>query len=74
MDAVKDVDTNFSEEISPSMITIKNYGRAVLVTWRIVGYLDDFVAIDPKLLEQPGGEVRLMLSLRKPPTSASPQG
>jgi hypothetical protein len=65
---------SFMDATSPNTITIKNYGKVVLIRWTIAGCLDGFAVIDPKRLLEPNVVLNLMLSPRNTPTSANPQG
>jgi hypothetical protein len=74
MDAVTDVGVSYSDEMYQNTITIESVGKVVIIHWKIAGYLDGYVAIDPKLRRQQGVDPKLTVWLKETPTSASPQG
>jgi hypothetical protein len=77
MDAVKDVGPSYSGATPLSTITIMrngSLGERVTIAWQTVGCSASYAVIDPKHLLLLDGVLRLILSPRNTPTSASPQG
>lgn len=68
MESVKVAGSNSMEKTHLSTIMIAKRGEAVEISWRIVGFWDDIVVIDPRLLTGLEGELSLTLSPKSTPT------
>jgi hypothetical protein len=74
MDAVKDVDANFLDEIFQNIITYGKLGLVGLTISEIVKCSDEYVVIELKALEELRDDLKQIWLRKNTPTSASPQG